>query len=305
MKKNILVIIGGRGIGDLIYHLPLLKSLYKTYKKKIFILSNKTNQARQVYKNENFYRKIIEFDSKRVGIIKTIKYIFNLKKLINSLDPESIYLTSNTKRLSIPVMLSSANKKIIFGSGKFIINKDNSLNHLTFSEKILKYTSELNLNEIENSFSLNQKKLIKKKNKQKKFFFVLDSHHDQINWPTENFIKLIKKLYKKNKIYVNFSPDKKFFLNFFSNDIKKSKNVYFTYKKNISEIINIIYSCDVIVGNETGPICLGSALKKKVHAIYTPLHTLPESKVINKKNKYYNTYTLKPETIIKKILNSV
>ena len=305
MKKKILVIIGGRGIGDLIYHLPLLKSLYKTYKKKIFILSNKTNQARQVYKNENFYRKIIEFDSKRVGIIKTIKYIFNLKKLINSLDPESIYLTSNTKRLSIPVMLSSANKKIIFGSGKFIINKDNSLNHLTFSEKILKYTSELNLNEIENSFSLNQKKLIKKKNKQKKFFFVLDSHHDQNNWPTENFIKLIKKLYKKNKIYVNFSPDKKFFLNFFSNDIKKSKNVYFTYKKNISEIINIIYSCDVIVGNETGPICLGSALKKKVHAIYTPLHTLPESKVINKKNKYYNTYTLKPETIIKKILNSV
>ena len=54
MKKNILVIIGGRGIGDLIYHLPLLKSLYKTYKKKIFILSNKTNQARQVYKNENY-----------------------------------------------------------------------------------------------------------------------------------------------------------------------------------------------------------------------------------------------------------
>ena len=38
MKKNILVIIGGRGIGDLIYHLPLLKSLYKTYKKRIYIL---------------------------------------------------------------------------------------------------------------------------------------------------------------------------------------------------------------------------------------------------------------------------
>ena len=32
MKKKILVIIGARGIGDLIYHLPLLRSLHLTHK---------------------------------------------------------------------------------------------------------------------------------------------------------------------------------------------------------------------------------------------------------------------------------
>ena len=305
MKKNILVIIGGRGIGDLIYHLPLLRSLYKTYKKKIYIFSNKTNQAKEVFKNETFYKKIIEFDNRRLNIIKTIKNIINLKKKIDSQNPEYIFLTSNNKRLSIPVLLSKANKKYIFGTGNFFINKDVSLKHLTFSEKIIKYTSNLNLAEKNNSFLLNSKKLKRKsKNKKKKFFIVLDSHHDQNNWPIENFIKLIKKILKNNMIYVNFSPNKKHFLKYFSQNMKRSKNIQFTYKKKISEIINIIYSCDVVIGNETGPICLASALQKKVHAIYRPIHTLPESKIINKKNKYYNTLKMEPEIIIKKIIES-
>ena len=60
MKKNILVIIGARGIGDLVYHLPLLRSLYKSYNQKLIILSNKVNQAKEVYKNENFFVKIFK-----------------------------------------------------------------------------------------------------------------------------------------------------------------------------------------------------------------------------------------------------
>ena len=33
MKKN-MVIIAARGIGDLIFHLPLLRSLYESYEEK-------------------------------------------------------------------------------------------------------------------------------------------------------------------------------------------------------------------------------------------------------------------------------
>tara|TARA_B100001175_G_C19486280_1_gene629963 strand:- start:60 stop:980 length:921 start_codon:yes stop_codon:yes gene_type:complete len=306
VKKKILVIIGGRGIGDLIYHLPLLKSLYKSYGKKIYIFSNKVNQAKQVFRNENFYEKIIEFDNYRLGLIKTILNIFNFKNKINNLKPDYVFLTSNTKRLVIPTLLSNIKNKYIFGTGNFFVDKDNSLNHLALSEKILKYTLDLKLPKKDNSFLLNKENFKKKlKTKKKQIFIVIDSHHDQNNWPTENFIQIIRKLLKKNKVYINFSPNKKYFLKFFPNKIKKSKNIEFTYKRKISEIIDIIYSCDVVIGNETGPICLGSALQKKVHALYAPLHTLPESKVINKKNKYYNTYLQNPEKIINKILNSI
>ena len=308
MKKNILVIIGGRGIGDLIYHLPLLKSLHKTYGRKIYIMSNKINQSKEVFKNETFYEKIIEFSNERSSLVKTIQNVLYLKKKINSLNPEQLFLTSNTKRLTIPVLLSNSKKKYILGIGKFLINKSNYYSNLTFSQKILKFTNDLKLPKKNNSFLLRKKyirKKLKKNIKKKKIFIVLDSHHDQNNWPIENFIRIIKKLFISNKIYINFSPHKKFLLKKISKDIKKSKNIQFTYRNKISEIINIIHSCDVVIGNETGPICLGSALQKKVHAIYTPLHTLPESKVINKKNKYYNTYTLKTEKIITRILNSI
>ena len=54
MKKT-LVIIAARGIGDLIYHLPLLRSLYESYKEKLIILSNKVNHCKEVYKFETFY----------------------------------------------------------------------------------------------------------------------------------------------------------------------------------------------------------------------------------------------------------
>ena len=72
MKKS-MVIIAARGIGDLIYHLPLLRSLYESYGEKLIILSNKVNQSKEVYKHEKFYEKIVYFDNDRLPFLKTIK----------------------------------------------------------------------------------------------------------------------------------------------------------------------------------------------------------------------------------------
>ena len=84
-----------------------------------------------------------------------------------------------------------------------------------------------------------------------------------------------------------------------------SKKVFFTNKKIISEIIEIINSCNCIIGNESGPVCLGASLKKEVHSIYIPIHTTPESKIINSKTYYYNTEKENDETIVKKIIDKV
>ncbi len=306
MKKKILVIIGARGIGDLIYHLPLLRSLYKTYNQKIIIFSNKVNQAPQVFKNEIFYKKIFEFNNERFNLFRTIINIIEFRKKINKFNFDQIILTSNTKRLLIPVLLSNSRKKFIFGTGKIILNKDNSLDHLTASKKIIKYTNDLKLKKSVKNFFLkkpnNQKKIQKFK---KKIFLSIDSHHDQNNWPINNFIKIITPLSVRHKIFINFSPNKKYFLDFFPKKILGCKNVEFTYKKKISEIIKIINLCEIVIGNESGPVCLGSSLKKKIHAIYSPKHTQPESKIINKSNNYYNTYKLTSKKIIQKILNSI
>ena len=61
----------------------------------------------------------------------------------------------------------------------------------------------------------------------------------------------------------------------------------------------------MIVGNESGPVCLGASLKKEVHSIYIPVHTRPESQVISKNINYYNTNLISQKEIINKILNSI
>ena len=144
MKKS-LVIIPQRGIGDLIYHLPLLRSLYESYNQKLFILSNKVNHAKEVYKYETFYEEIIYFENTRFPLFKTIKTIINFKNLINQFNVEQLILTGSPRRLIVPVLLSNIKEKIIFGKGKFIFTKDKKYQHLTSSEKIMRYTEKLNL----------------------------------------------------------------------------------------------------------------------------------------------------------------
>jgi len=341
MKNKIAVIIGARGIGDLIYHLPLLKSLYQSYNEELIIFSNKANKAKEVFKDEKFFKKIIYIDNHRYNPLVTIINSFKFKSFLNSYKIERIILTSNAKRLILPVLMSNAkiknffgtgkflltkdkkndhltsnakrlilpvlmsNAKIknFFGTGKFLLTKDKKNDHLTVSERLLKYTAELDLPKKIWDFNLtiNSQNIENKKN----IFISVDSHHDQNNWGLVNYLKIINALRKDHKIFLNFSPNKKEILKFFLDRKIFFKNIVFTHKKNISQIIEIIKKCQYVIGNESGPVCLGASFRKKVHAIYLPIHTKPESKIIFKKNKYYNASKIKPNFIIKKIINSI
>ena len=306
MKKKTLVIIGGRGIGDLIYHLPLLKSLYESNNNKLIILSNKINQSKKVFKNENFYEKIIEFDNNRQSIFKTIKNIFFLTGQINEFKVDEVILTSHTSRLNIPVFLSNVKDKKIFSSGKFFFNKDKSLSHLSVSEKILKQSIDLNFLANKKDFYLSEGEVDPKLQESSLNIFIsIDSHHDHNNWGIESFIKIIEKLIIKKNVFVNFSPKKLYFLKFFNENLLNSKNLIFTHTETISRIIQIIQSCDIVIGNESGPVCLGASLKKKVHSIYSPIYTKPESQIIDPNNNYYNSNDNSSEEIIDKILRSI
>ena len=145
MKNKIAVIIGARGIGDLIYHLPLLKSLHQSYNEKLIIFSNRANKAKEVFKDEKFFKKIIYIDNHRYNPIVTIINSFKFKSFLNSYKIERIILTSNAKRLILPVLMSNAKIKNFFGTGKFLLTKDKKNDHLTVSERLLKYTAELDL----------------------------------------------------------------------------------------------------------------------------------------------------------------
>ena len=307
MKKT-LVIIATRGIGDLIYHLPLLRSLYESYKEKLIILSNKVNHSKEVYKFETFYKEIIEFENTRLSFFKTLKTIINLKNIINKCNVDQLILTSNSRRLMTPIYLSGVKEKIIFGRGKFFFIKDNKYQYLTHADKIMKYTEDLNLPIKAKNFYLTQSNLknIDNFKKNNLVFVNIDSHHDQNNWNIKNYINIIFQLLSYNiNIYINFSPSKLHFLKLLPKKIINSDKVALTHNKTISEIIQIINLSDSVIGNESGPICLAASFKKEVHSIYLPIHTKPESQIISNKTIYYNTEKESGEVIISKIMKSL
>ena len=305
--KKIVVIIPHRGIGDVIYHLPLLKTLYKNYNTKITIISNKENKSKDILKEEVFLEKIIYFNFNRTNIFNYFLKFIKLHKIINNLNADTVILTDPSKRLVIPVFFCPTKEKIYLGvkSLKDVFFSKKKFRKTPLARHIINLIKSLKLKNTDYSFKLSKYWNIKKNNFNKflikpYIFFSLDSHHNQNNWNINGFKKIIDKI-DNTTIFINTSPNN---LKFFKKDLFQyfyKNNVIFTSKFSIKKLIKIISSCKIIIGNESGPVCIGAALNKKVISIYTKKHTKPESKSISKNIKYFNASKLSEKVIINKI----
>ena len=79
-NKKIILVIPYRGIGDLIFHLPLLRGLRRKYKSKIIIITNSSNKAKLILKKEFSIKKIEYINFQRE---KQIQNSFLFLKKIN------------------------------------------------------------------------------------------------------------------------------------------------------------------------------------------------------------------------------
>ena len=288
---KIVLIIPYRGIGDLIFHIPLIRGLSKNYKTKINIITNKVNKAKNLLKNEESINKIEYISFQRENQIKN-SYLFYKK--INSLNSDISILTAPSRRLIIPLILSNAKKKIYFKKdstkdlSKYIIKQSKlELGNLKFNRD---YTLELE-----------QPKIIKKN-----LFISIDSRHDSNDWGQDYYIELIKQVLKNKSIfniYINFDPSKIKSFKKIVDQFKSQKRIIFTYSVEFNKLILIMNSCSFIIGNESGPICIGAALKKNVLSIYYPKYTNRSSKTIYKKVKFFNTDIISTKKIILNILS--
>lgn len=269
---KIIFIVPYRGIGDLIFHIPIFKFIFKKFNSKIELITNHKNKAKILLKNENYISKITYHDFNREKqIINSIK----LLKKINQSYPDILFLTHGSKRLFFPLFLAKSKDKKFFERSKnsdlakFLINQ---IKKFFPKEKISKdYAFNFKKHKIRNGFFIN-----------------VDSHHNQNNWGEINFIKLIKELIrKKNRIFINFSPNnKKKFLGLY-NEFKNKKNIIFTYKFTFKKIINAIACSQYVIGNESGPICIAASMKKNIISLYNKKTTKKSSKTIYNKVIFY------------------
>ena len=92
-NKKIILVIPYRGIGDLIFHIPLMRGLYKKYKSKIVIITNSANKAKFILKKETSIKKIIYINFQR-GTNQKFLFIF---KKINEFKADICVLTAPSK----------------------------------------------------------------------------------------------------------------------------------------------------------------------------------------------------------------
>ena len=123
---KILVISAYRGIGDLIFHLPLFRYLNKKFKTRINLITVHNTKAKYILKKEKIISKIIYGDFNRQQILKKI---FNLTSETNKFNSDLAILTASSKRLKASLMFSNAKKKVYFSKStekdlsKYIFNE--------------------------------------------------------------------------------------------------------------------------------------------------------------------------------------
>jgi len=177
-NKKIILVIPYRGIGDLIFHLPLLRGLCKKYKSKINIITNSSNKAKLILKKEFSIKKIEYINFQRE---KQIKNSFLFLKKINDFRADICILTAPSRRLVIPLLMSNVKKKVFFKKDKI-----RDLSKYIFDQSIKKFEDINFIKKYDLKFS-------KTKIKEKKVFLSIDSHHNQNNWKEDYFIKFTDK----------------------------------------------------------------------------------------------------------------
>jgi len=283
MQNDIAIFISAKGLGDIIFHYPFIKSIYKHHKKKIILFANKSTKADLIFRNNKYIKKVVLIDSRRPKkILYLSKIIFIVIKLYK-FNFEKIYYTGNHrwhkfsfKILSIlkPFRLISFKK-----DKKFIIP---FLNSYLKKINITNYP-DFNINVKENVSKSFKKKIARYK---KLWAFVsIDTSEDQINIPNQLLIKIIKKLKRKYKtIFINTNKQNSHKLNFIDD-----KNIINTSSFNILEIFYIIKRSEVYIGNESGPSNISAIFNKKC-LIFVNKKVLVESSklpMINKR-KYFD-----------------
>ena len=154
---KILVISAYRGIGDLIFHLPLFRYLNKKFKTKINLITVHNTKAKYILKKEKIISKIVYGDFNRQQILKKI---VNLTSEINKFKSDLAVLTASSKRLRASLIISNAKKKIYFSK-----SKENDLSKYIFNETKKKFQSS----KLEKNYKLNLN--VKSKKITKKMYF--------------------------------------------------------------------------------------------------------------------------------------
>jgi ADP-heptose:LPS heptosyltransferase len=299
-KKNFNVAINYRhsAVGELLWMLPIIRSISIYNKKKVILFTRKETSAKLLLDKEDYIKEIIYLPFRK-GIFqifeiikqsflikkKRIKRFYVLEEIVRPLvsakiaGVDEIYSYGKKKQKKYLNQKKFLDQKI-YQKHEFIRGK-NFLDILSIDYKKFKKTYPL----------IDYKKEKFFKNKFKKYkniiFLGLDAAESFRTWPINYYIdliNLIQKNYTNSFFFLLAYPknkDKVFKIqNFLEHNFKK-KNYLSLIKKDMSNIKYYTSISNIFIGNDSGPTILSDCLGTKTFCLYGATAPLPyENKII-------------------------
>ena len=266
MNKG-LIIQTRPGVGDLCMFLPYIQQIKEHNKDFAFTLvTKKRTAAKQILKYDQSINQIVYLEDETIATTKSkINNFFKLLNFIKKNNFSKIYIMHFSIFWFLLAKISGI--KNIYKYGILKKNVDIYLNAL---EQNKRWLQDPNLS--------SQTKIVYPQNNSKnnnQIIIGIGSSGPTKKWPTENYIELIKKINDKNiKFYLAGGNNEieKQIANKIINEIKENR-IESLCSLSIEEIMPIINSSKLYVGNDTGFMHLSAGLNIPAIGLFgdTPL----------------------------------
>ena len=266
MNKG-LIIQTRPGIGDLCMFLPYIQQIKDHNKDFQFTLvTKKRTAAKQILKYEQSVNQIVYLEDEILGITKSkINNFFKILNFIKKNNFSKIYIMHFGIFWFLVAKISDIKK--IYKYGIFKKNVDIYLNALEQNKRWLEdsnLSSQTNIAYPQNNSKNNNQIIIG-----------IGSSGPTKKWPTENYIELIKRINNKNiKFYLAGGNNEieNQIANKIINEVKDNR-IESLCSLTIEEIIPIINSSKLYIGNDTGFMHLSAGLNIPAIGLFgdTPL----------------------------------
>jgi len=266
MNKG-LIIQTRPGVGDLCMFLPYIQQIKEHNKDFAFTLvTKKRTAAKQILKYEQSINQIVYLEDETIATTKSkINNFFKLLNFIKKNNFSKIYIMHFSIFWFLLAKISGI--KNIY---KYGILKKNVDIHLNALEQNKRWLQDPNLS--------SQTKIVYPQNNSKnnnQIIIGIGSSGPTKKWPTENYIELIKKINDKNiKFYLAGGNNEieNQIANKIINEIKENR-IESLCSLSIEEIMPIINSSKLYVGNDTGFMHLSAGLNIPAIGLFgdTPL----------------------------------
>jgi len=285
-------------IGELLWILPIIRSIAIHNKKKVILFTRKETSAKLLLEKEDYLSEIIYLPFRKgfyqLTDILAQAMIFKKKKI------KKLYVLEEIVRPLISGKIAGVKEMYAFGKEKqkkylsqkkFLSESIYKKHEFIRGKKFLQLLSIKYKKFNKNYPSINIKKKFRYKNKYKKYkniiFLGIDAAEKFRTWPIDYFIDLVDLIMQKfnNSFFFlvsyNKNKDKVFKIQKFLEKKFKKNNSLSLIKHNMLNIKYYLSISDIFVGNDSGPANLSDCLGVKTFCIYGATAPPPnENKII-------------------------